>query len=963
MDHLRNLEKAIDSAIDWLENRASAELIGPDNLNDVKKRIRRISWNTTKLKQSENKNSSVAVYGPSQAGKSFLVSVLAKPTDTPLIANFPGKDNQLNYIRDINPAGDTESTGIVTRFSSRGYVADSSHPIRLKLLLETDLVCILMNSFFLDIDHGTAEDLSPEDLKDHISQVQTSSIEGSVDHLGIKDFWEIEDYIREKFINFSYAKTLINFCENIGEAALKLGLEERAKLYSLFWGKLEFYDNLFLELAKDLESLKFAENVDAPVSALHPKADSIIDVKELSNLLSNITTSIGVKVNENHFVSIKRQNLTALTAELWVPMKKVPHSFLNFTDLLDFPGARNRFTRDASEIDLENRENLTAVADMFLRGKVAFLFDRYVSGEKWFCNAGYTKSQNKCVSIFQDMGGQPKNSYVSGEKWFCNAGYTKSQNKCVSIFQISATSEKQTKTDNLNFLNNSEILRNCGMIDNTFFENLTTLQVRSLQIKLNGKGYGAGPVDGLSGLKTVSAIKKWQGSVGEPRTGFLTRAQWFALFDENDTACSSDQSGSILTQNENSSSSDSETETSTEIEIVTEGRELSSQPEGIKQQGIFASISVAHSDQGPFDPYECAFQAVFGSQYDPLKGAIIVFYYDPKTNAYIGDLETFNLAKNNPVLKGNRLDLSFNALEGSFCKPTEAIQDTSFKIINGTHIELLNIQLEAQKGNVGSNLKTNKITSDLEPNGEGLFNLLDSQQREPEDEPDLERDTSSRVEQLENELASALSELISEQNNVKLLEKALEALKLQSEKKQLSVEQKLSLVLAELVKAESVSETQQAQLKAAILAKLSAEELSEKRLDDAAQKEVAVLNAQIVELRRQLDQLQAILDASEESDRKSNVRIKNLGNRLNAALAKAAAEERRRRKLEEKERERLQEELEKAERNENTIKFSKIRENFLKKEIQRLNSELSSAKAQAASEHALRLKLEQQLNE
>ena len=203
---------------------------------------------------------------------------------------------------------------------------------------------------------------------------------------------------------------------------------------------------------------------------------------------------------------------------------------------------------------------------------------------------------------------------------------------------------------------------------------------------------------------------------------------------------------------------------------------------------------------------------------------------------------------------------------------------------------------------------------------------------------------------LENELSEAILNLTKSNNVVEAakidaekLQNSMEALRIQSEMDQSSMEQKLSSVLANLVKAEDVSATLRAQLNAAILAKLSAEELSEKRLSEAVKKELlrnaalkklsesqlalnksneeilklqkdtAVLNAQIVELRRQLGQLQTILDDFEESERKNDVRIKNLGNRLNAALAKAAAEERRRRKLEEKERERLEKELKEKE--------------------------------------------------
>jgi len=379
---VKNLESTVKSALDWAENPTSQKVVGSSREAEVNKKLKKISWKTEKLKLSESKNSAVAVYGPSQAGKSFLVSVLAKPGNGSLIADFPGDNNSLNYIKEINPAGDTESTGIVTRFSSKKYKAQSDFPVFLKLLLEKDLICILMNSFFLDCDQAQIAELSREEIQARISKIKDTSRPKENEHLDIKDFWEIEDYLREKFWNFSNARTLANFCEQIGALAITLDLEERVKLYSLFWGDLEFYNKLFKELVADLERLQFASEVYAPLSALHPKSESIIDVKELFHLLSSRNHEVEVQVNQAHLVPIKRQNLTALTAELWVPLQKIPHQFLQHTDLLDFPGARNRFPRDPSSLKTNKLDDLKTFADMFLRGKVAFLFDRYVSDKE-----------------------------------------------------------------------------------------------------------------------------------------------------------------------------------------------------------------------------------------------------------------------------------------------------------------------------------------------------------------------------------------------------------------------------------------------------------------------------------------------------------------------------------------------------------------------------------------------------
>ena len=46
-----------------------------------------------------------------------LVSVLARPEDGRLVGAYDG--GALDYIREVNPEGEGESTGLVTRFTMR----------------------------------------------------------------------------------------------------------------------------------------------------------------------------------------------------------------------------------------------------------------------------------------------------------------------------------------------------------------------------------------------------------------------------------------------------------------------------------------------------------------------------------------------------------------------------------------------------------------------------------------------------------------------------------------------------------------------------------------------------------------------------------------------------------------------------------------------------------------------------
>ena len=111
-----------------------------------------------------------------------------------------------------------------------------------------------------------------------------------------------------------------------------------------------------------------------------------------------------------------------------------------------------------------------------------------------------------------------------------------------------------------------------------------------------------------------------------------------------------------------------------------------------------------------------------------------------------------------------------------------------------------------------------------------------------------------------------------------------------------------------------------------------------------SQRETALLNQQVLELRRQLSSLQSILDLSEEKDKEDEIQLQNLGNRLNAALARVASEERKKRQLEQS----LRIEIE-AKLNEITILNSKL----IASEV-----ELERAETKAQVEEDKRIKLE-----
>ncbi|PZX15774.1 chemotaxis protein MotB [Palleronia aestuarii] len=119
---------------------------------------------------------------------------------------------------------------------------------------------------------------------------------------------------------------------------------------------------------------------------------------------------------------------------------------------------------------------------------------------------------------------------------------------------------------------------------------------------------------------------------------------------------------------------------------------------------------------------------------------------------------------------------------------------------------------------------------------------------------------------------------------------------------------RLEAALAERLAAEEAAETRlsEAETRAVLLSQARSALADEEEVSAEARREVALLNAQVGRLREELSAMQTLLDAEQSAGSEQDLEIESLGNQLNAALAREAAEQRRRAELEEAERERLE---------------------------------------------------------
>jgi len=362
-------------ALVWTEDRENAELVGPES-RSLTRLMRQSVRRATKLAAAARSRMSVSVFGPSQAGKSFLVSVLARPEGGRLVAKFNGPGGELDYISEINPEGEGESTGLVTRFTMVADPTPEGFPIRLVLLSESDIARTLSNSFFMDGDQGEPM-LSAAELGTHVAAFR-GRVGPEKPGLSSDDVWDIAEYVSNTFGRTAYAEGLKSFWEDAAAIAPGLSQDDRAQFLAPIWGGHAAFSALYLQLAKALTRIGHAEEVFVGLDALTPRDTSIIDVKALHRL-SGGDGPLRLRTKAGQVSELPRAELCALAAELVMPMRDRPSELFDDVDLLDFPGARNRFKKPLSATLSEPDKT---IPELLLRGKVAYLFDRYVERQE-----------------------------------------------------------------------------------------------------------------------------------------------------------------------------------------------------------------------------------------------------------------------------------------------------------------------------------------------------------------------------------------------------------------------------------------------------------------------------------------------------------------------------------------------------------------------------------------------------
>ena len=341
-------------------------------------------------------NPAVAVYGQSQVGKSYLVDNLLTTEKSPLNI-YDGTGNKYGFIKSINPiGGGKESTSLISRFTINPYPGNPDYPICAVMLTPVDIVLILCDAYYNDVIKQKFPE--KEDVCAMVKSIRERYANKPEVQKPIKDvdIFEIKDYFEHT--QFSKGDAFIGhllssgYFETLSECIKGIAVSEWKDIFSYLWNGNPLITDVFVKLINTLQTLDFAKKCYIKIDPLLRDGGTILQVDRLYELfgltemeedgrpvevdvakVQDMDVWDGEKVN-----TVQKSVFCALTAEVVFTIvdgddseltKEKP--FLKNMDVLDFPGARSRLMIESDQVTKQD------TCKMLLRGKVAYLFNKY----------------------------------------------------------------------------------------------------------------------------------------------------------------------------------------------------------------------------------------------------------------------------------------------------------------------------------------------------------------------------------------------------------------------------------------------------------------------------------------------------------------------------------------------------------------------------------------------------------
>lgn len=410
-----NVYSGAGLALDWIAEVAPAVEDIAQRAPSLNRDLHRARNLARSLQRVSATPMTAGFFGLSQAGKSYLISALAADTQGRLETRFGPRT--LDFIEHVNPVGGgKEATGLVTRFTRHAQSSpDPAFPVELRLFREIEIAIILANAWFEDFDHQQLDSAFTEARIDAALAPFADVVAGpAVPGVDRDDLVLLWDYLEHHY-RHPVQPLAARYWPRVLEIAPQLSVRDRARLLAPLWGNLGPMTDTYEQLAGALHRLGLAQTVMAPLTALVSERDgqlvqsnSIMNVDILSQLGAADDGLLQVRPVQaggelGAPAGVQTAQLAALTSELIFGLLNAPaNDIVNRVDVLDFPGYRSR----EKLLRLPEQAG-NPVAKLLLRGKVAYLFERYTQEQEMnalvMCTSTFKQSEVVSVGkVLQD---------------------------------------------------------------------------------------------------------------------------------------------------------------------------------------------------------------------------------------------------------------------------------------------------------------------------------------------------------------------------------------------------------------------------------------------------------------------------------------------------------------------------------------------------------------------------------
>ena len=251
----------INDALEWVKKNRP---------NDYAQKFLQLVEYRRVLKQvaaAEEDNPGIAAFGKSQVGKSYLISCLLQDNDgNPYMVE--AGDTSYNFVYDINPpsaeGGATESTGVVSRFSSFSKNIEAYNvklPVLVKTLSLKDLVLIISDSYYNDIMNFNA--MGEDEIKELCKSLEdkySSSTAQTRQIITADDVFIMNDYFKRHINNAqSFWKT--SFFTRLALIIENIPADDYVSVFANLWHNDPNFTMLFKHMYGVLQRIDFAHEV------------------------------------------------------------------------------------------------------------------------------------------------------------------------------------------------------------------------------------------------------------------------------------------------------------------------------------------------------------------------------------------------------------------------------------------------------------------------------------------------------------------------------------------------------------------------------------------------------------------------------------------------------------------------------------------------------------------------------